>query len=354
MEVYEKKYYSFGEIVNRSIIFTRYLINKWWLIFLGIILGALVGIFFFYSQKPRYEATCTFIVEEKESSIGGLGSIASQFGFDIGGIGSSSSIFAGDNVLDILRSRKIVQQVLLSHTDDPMTHNTRLVDLYLDFSGLRKKWSKKTELASIHFSNDSFPVNELQDSVLNLVYNSILNKNLATSRVNKKGTIIRVQITSRNNLFCRLMTERLVNEASKMYLNIKTATAQANIDRMQKRSDSLLALLNNKSYIAAVTQPLDINPGIRAAIVPTEIALRDKTVIATLYTEVTKNLEASKLILSQQTPVIQMLDKPGLSLFDNKKSFSLMTVVGGFFGAVFIFLFLVASYFFKKLKVNNI
>jgi uncharacterized protein involved in exopolysaccharide biosynthesis len=94
-------------------------------------------------------------------------------------------------------------------------------------------------------------------------------------------------------------------------------------------------LLNNKSYAAAASQLLDVNPGIRTAIVPVEIASRDKAVVSTLYTEVTKNLEASKMMLSQQTPVVQVLDRPSLPLVDNRKGMS-MLVVAGFFAAIFL------------------
>jgi uncharacterized protein involved in exopolysaccharide biosynthesis len=106
--------------------------------------------------------------------------------------------------------------------------------------------------------------------------------------------------------------------------------------------------LNNKSFAAAARQPLDINPGIRTAIVPVEIATRDKTVLATLYAEVTKNLEASKLLLSQQTPVIQLLDQPEHLLDDNKKGLLFLLIVFGFvtlFLCVFAFF---VSFFFLR------
>ena len=143
----------------------------------------------------------------------------------------------------------------------------------------------------------------------------------------KQGTIIKVQVTSTNSLFARLMTERLVNEASELYFDIRTGTAQQSIARLQQRSDSLLMLLNSKSYRAASSQLLDINPGIKSAVVPAEIATRDKTVAATLYAEVTKNLEASRMMLSQQTPVIQILDTPGELLDDHKLSIPFLMVV---------------------------
>jgi hypothetical protein len=175
---------------------------------------------------------------------------------------------------------------------------------------------------------------------------------LIVDRTSKRGTIIKVQVVAENPLFAKLMTERLVEEASKMYLNVKVGTAVANIKRLQRRSDSLLALLNNKSFTVASLQPLDINPGLRTIAVPAEIATRDKTVLATLYTEVTKNLEASRLLLSQQTPIIQMLDGPGLSLYDNKKSLVFLAVIGSLISFGFC-LGLISLFFFSKRILNS-
>lgn len=278
--------------------------------------------------------------------MGGLGSIASQFGIDVGGMGGGG-IFSGDNILDILKSRKIVQQVLLTQVDSTVKQSPTLADLYLDFSNLKTKWKKRPDLTALNFRDLKPALNQTSDSVLNIIYKQILKKNLFAERVSKKGTIIEVKMISQNDIFSKLMTERLVQEAGKMYLLIKVGTAQQNINRMQRRSDSLLSLLNNKSYTAAASQLLDVNPGLRTAIVPVEIATRDKTVIATLYTEVTKNLELSKLMLSQQTPVIQLLDRPGLSLFDNKRTLSFLVIAGSFIALSICFALLSMVYFLK-------
>ncbi len=345
----KEDYYSLTDIMIRLKSFFGYLRMKWWLFVIACVAGSGLGTIYYFVQKPRYEAVCTFILEEKQSGMGGLSSIASQFGFDVGGMNGGGSLFAGDNILDILKSKKVVQQVLLSQADRIESDNNTLADLYLEFSGLKKKWQTFPLLANVRFSNTNASLSPVQDSVLNIIYDAVLKKSLVAERINKKGTIIKVQITATNGRFAKLMTERLVDEASKLYLNIKTGTAQANIDRMQRRSDSLLALLNNKSYVAAASQSLDANPGIKAAIVPTEIAMRDKTVIATLYTEVTKNLEASKLLLSQQIPVIQILDKPGMSMYDHKKGRIFLVVAGSMIGAFIAVVFISIAFFLKSI-----
>jgi paraquat-inducible protein B len=220
--------------------------------------------------------------------------------------------------------------------------------LYLNFTGLKNSWRNKPALSGISFSNLG-QLTTVQDSVLNAIHEGIVKNDLSAEKASKQGTIIRVQVTAANSQFARLMTERLVDAASKLYLDIRVGTAERNIQQLQRRSDSLLLLLNNKSYKAAASQPLDINPGIKTASVPVEIAMRDKTVLSTLYAEVTKNLEASKMLLSQQTPVIELLDRPEYLLKDLKKSLSFSIVV---FFALMVCVYLGLSFILFFLKNN--
>lgn len=356
MSTEKEEYYSISNIIYITRSFISFLIKKWWLLLIAIIVGVVTGFGIHAIQKPKYEAVCTFVLEEKSSGTGNLAGLASQFGLDIGGLSSGGSIFAGDNIMDILRSRKIVQKVLISKIDNNTNKTGQsLADYFLEYSGWKKRWSSKVNLASVNYGNvqNGDSLNQLQDSVLNIIYDYLIEKSFYADRLNKKGTIIKVQITESDPLFAKLMTDRLVDEAGKLYLDIKTGTSTANINKMQRRADSLLALLNNKSYSVAASQALDINPGFRTATVPTEIANRDKTVIATLYAEVTKNLEASKLILSQQTPIIQILDKPAWPLVDKSKKLMKLCLIGVFVMLLISVLVLGVQFIVKAQKNNG-
>jgi hypothetical protein len=64
-----------------------------------------------------------------------------------------------------------------------------------------------------------------------------------------------------------------------------------------------------------------------------EISQKDKTVAFALFSEVTKNIELTKLSQAQQTPIFQILDNPKLPL-ENKKltifDLSLIAIAIGF------------------------
>ncbi|MHA4801790.1 hypothetical protein, partial [Enterococcus faecium] len=69
-----------------------------------------------------------------------------------------------------------------------------------------------------------------QDSVLYLMYDKIIKKYVSVERLNKKGSIIKVSTQSTNPVFSKLLTERLVQETRKLYIEIKTANLQANVN----------------------------------------------------------------------------------------------------------------------------
>ncbi|MDE3236490.1 MAG: lipopolysaccharide biosynthesis protein [Bacteroidota bacterium] len=319
---------SLQELLQKIKGFIAYIKSKWISLLIAGIIGGLLGLGYYYFQTPKYTATCTFILEEKSAGGGGLAGLASQFGFDVGGAIGGSSLFAGDNLLEIIPSKNIVEKVLLSKVDG--SSQQTLADLFLDLTKLKKSWANKERLAHISFEQVQNPeqMSLVQDSVLNVIYGAVVKSYLSVDWARKKASLIKVSVTSKNEKFSKYLTERVVQQSNNLYVHLKTGISQANVDRLQRRADSLYALLNNKSYQAAESQVLNVNPAIKKALVATEISARDKTVIGTIYAEVVKNLETSKILLSQEMPVIQVLDMSEFPLTKVKSKLLICLITG--------------------------
>jgi uncharacterized protein involved in exopolysaccharide biosynthesis len=116
----------------------KYLISKWKIILIAAIIGGAIGLVYAILKKTIYKAELSFALEDEKSSASGLGSalgLASQFGIDLGGGGGA---FSGDNLLELMKSRSIVESTLLT----PITIKGKtqtLAELYISFNDLRKK-----------------------------------------------------------------------------------------------------------------------------------------------------------------------------------------------------------------------
>ena len=356
MSTQQVKTIKMADVLDSGMHFLAYLKNQFLFILLITILSTVLALGYYYYQKPAYEGSVTFILEEKTGGMSsGIAGLASQFGFDLGGTSGSSGLFAGDNILDILKSRSIIEKVLLSKVDTGKgATSTTLADLYLDFTHLKTKWQNTDkELAEISFSGlgPGKSNSLIQDSVLYIIYTKLNKKGLTVERPNKKSSIIKITLVSGNAVFSKCFTERLLAETKKLYIDIKTSVSAANVARLESRADSLLRVLNSKSYQSASLQILDANMAFKTSNVPVEVSQRDKLVASTLYTEVMKNLEVSRMSLSQQTPIIQLLDSPKYPLDDQKKSLMLLLGIG--FIAGLAIGFLICFFTYPSAKTNT-
>lgn len=340
---------SLKELILKLKDWSKFLLSKWLIIGLFGLLGAGIGLLLAFFSKPEYVAKLTFVVEESSSNpLGSYAGLASQFGLDLSGGGSD--IFSGENVLEFLKTRLMIEKTLLS----PIQHNGKtisLADLYIDIYDIRKSFDRKPELKGIHLpaglKRESFTV--VQDSILNTIYESISKNSLNVNKPDKKLSFVEVKVSTLNEEFSKVFTERLVKEAINFYLSTKTQRSKNNVDKLQSRADSLEILLNKKTYSAAVTQDFNINPSRRVATVSSELVNRDKMVLQTMYAEVVKNLELSRITMTQETPIIQLVDVPILPLKKEKLGKLKGLVAGGVIGGFFIVVFLTLGKLYREI-----
>jgi hypothetical protein len=183
------------------------------------------------------------------------------------------------------------------------------------------------------------------------IINDILESDLSVIKPDKKASFIEVKSMMKDEMLSKLFSERLVKIATQRYVDSKIKTKAINVNILQRKADSLAAVLNNKTYSAAASQQtlIDANPALRSVPIAAEITTRDKTMAATIFAEVIKNLEISKTMLNQETPVIQMVDQSTLPLFKERVGKLKSLVLGGIIAGFLTVLFLIGSRYLKTL-----
>lgn len=309
------------------------------------LIGGMLGAVMAYFWPVTYTAKLTFVVEEGKSSGGGLlSSLAGQMGFDIGGLtGGTSGVLAGDNVLQLLTSQKMLKQTILTPLDSNGVYT--LADKYADAYKLKEDWKDlkaNPKKETIMFPSDTRKYTRLQDSLLHEIIRKVSEKELSVSKPDKKLGFFALTTTMKNEQLASLFCTRLIDEATMFYIQTKTKRLRVNVDRLQTRADSIGRLLNRKTYAAAGANAvmLDANPAYATLGVGAELQERDKRVLQTIYSEIIKNLEVSRTMLMQETPTFQIVDEPEMPLKKNRMRYVTGIAIGGLVLGAFCCLFL--------------
>jgi uncharacterized protein involved in exopolysaccharide biosynthesis len=344
------KYSELKAIVLR---FLNYFISQYKIILYITIITSALGLLYGKLQPSTFKATSTFIVEDKSGKGGGgLSGLASQFGIDVGGLtGGGAGLFDGDNILEIIKSRSIIEKVLLTKMEEPSSFKGQTIaDYYIQVEDLEGKFERKNiNVKSLNFAELSGGAKHTvqQDSVLYVLFDRIY-KDLNVEKKNKKSTIITLEVVSGDQVFSKIFAEELLKQTSDLYIDIKTGNLSRSINKIQQKADSLqnsLRGIYQKSFQAEnATKLYNVNSSLRINTSQTEIAARDKTVSSTLYGEVVKNLETLKLSLINQTPVIQVLDTPKYPLFDQRIPILYFLLIGFAVGFVLSFFYALYKY----------
>ncbi len=344
MEQNAEREISIVDFINKGVHAVRFLFSKWLIILLVAFVVGLLGILYAWFKKPVYTAEMSFTAEtESGGKLSAYAGIAAQFGFDLGG--GSNNIFEGDNLAELLKSRTLIKKTLLSASGKG---SNLMIEEYL-IEGIDKLREK-----GIVFTPDRIGNDRQTDSVLNAVCEGIAKKELDVFRKDKKLSIIIIRMSGGNEWFCKRFVDLLAANAIQFYTDYKSRKAKQNVEILQRQTDSVRAMLFGSISDVAAINDLNINPTRQALKTPSQRRQVDVQVNGTLYGELLKNLELSKLALRKETPLIQIIDTPEFPL-PKKKPGRLFTGISfAFIGAILCSILLIVINEYKKYKVRNL
>ncbi len=342
---------SLKELVTKMQEWIRYFLSKWVIILLFCLVGSVLGVLYAVYKKTNYTATLNFVIEEEGASRSGLSSavgIAAQLGFNLGGLGGSGGFFQGDNIIEFLRSRSMIDKTLLTEIAIDGKKDL-LVNRYVEYNKLRDKWAKKEYLSGLQFKDTVGIL--LQDSLMARFYKDILKKNLTIEKPDKKLNIIAIQMETADEKFSKAFVETLIENASDFYTRTRTQKAEENLAILTHQVDSVRKELN--SAIGGVAAATDANPNPNRAFQSLRVGSQLRTVDVqantAILTELVKNQELAKITLRNEKPLIQVLDRPILPLENDKLGKIKAIVIGGFLGGFLICLVLLFQRIYRQI-----
>jgi hypothetical protein len=316
----------------------RYLQTKWILLLVVAILGCITGYMYANNSKPVYKADMTFVLSNSNQS-GKLAGLAGQFGLDLGT--SNDDVFSGDNIVELLKSQKIVKRALFRQI--PSTKET-LINLILDKENIRQEWEKNPYLkAAIPFPNNANSLSPLQDSLFAVIYKAT-SSYLKIGKKDKNLSFYQVSAESTDETVSYYFVKYLVDESANFYIETKTKSAKQNLDMLSKEADSLRNLLGGAitATAKASDETFNLNPAYQVERAASQQNQVKTNILGSAYGEVVKNLELAKITLQRETPLYQIIDEPFLPLLKIKlsklKSMLLLSFILTFFTALILLL----------------
>lgn len=344
---------SLKEIFIRSKEWLVFFISRWKVILLFGILGGVAGLGYSFTKKPVYTASLSFVVEDQQQNGGLSGALglANQFGFDIGG--SGGGMFAGANLIELFKSRTMVEQTLLN----PITIKGKTIsfaEMFIEISEWRENWADKPLLRDVQFLPDAdrSQFGRVQDSIIGSIYEGLSKGSLKVTQKDKKTDIITIDLQSGNEDFAKYFTEALAKEVSDFYILTKSKKARINMEILEKQTDSIRGELNSAITGVAVANDntFGLNPALNVRRAPSARRQVDVQANTAILTELVKQTEIAKVTVRKETPLIQVIDKPIFPLKKQKFGKAKGIVLGGFLGGFFTVFFLAGRRVFKHLN----
>jgi len=349
----EFKYQKHDEISLREffleiLVWWKYLLSKWLIILIAGISGGVLGLVYSYSQKPIYIAETTFVLDDDKggaSTLGRLGGLAGLAGVDLSGGGG---IFQADNIIQLYKSRSMIVRALFSPIDSNFKKGL-LIDRYIEVYKLNKEWEEDPRLQDLSFNIEKS--NRRQDSIVSLIVRDINENCLTVAKPDKKQSIISVTVRSIDEVFSKEFTEEIVSTVNRFYTDTKTKKSLQNVLLLQQKTDSVRTVMNGDIYrsVSTIDNTPNINITKQVLRVQTQKSQFNAEANKIMLEELIKNLEMSKLALSRETPLIQVVDSPVYPLEIERLGKIKAVIIGGF-----TFGFLISAIIIFRRMYNNL
>lgn len=346
---YHNEEITLRDIAIKARNLVNYLKRKWLIILVAGMIGGGIGYLNAYFETPYYVAALSFVQEEDNSGPGGGGALAgasglaSSLGLDMGG--NSGSVFSGSNLIELMKSRTLVEKALL----DPITVNGKVLSLaeyFMQFNGINKGWETDPSLKNLRLEplSDRSKFTRQQDSIMGRLHKMITDpkSGLTVLQKDKKISIITMEVKSVNEVFAKAFVESLSKVVSEFYIQTKSKKARNNVALIEKQVDSIRAVINGGITTSAVTSDntFNLNPGLNAQRAPStksQVVIQSNTVI---LTQMVSNLAMAKLTLLKETPLIQVIDYPILPLPMVRSGKLAGLITGGILGVIMMIVIL--------------
>lgn len=326
-----------------------YIVASWKIVLLITLVGTALGALVALLATPKYYATATFVLDNhtKANPVAALAGTMMEMDLE-----KEDNLFSGDNLIWLYGSDKMIKETLLSN---PAGSQESLMATFLTvdkgIATIQRKIQQKYP-QSKPFPKKGMDTADLGQQYLLAKAVLIIRKDyLKVDMEDNASGVIRVQMTSKNELFTLSFVNEIVNRVNSFYTLTKTKKAQEKVNVLLRKVNDFSKDMNKSMYQAAAAADAIpyANPNIQSLRIKPEREVVDVQVNSTLYTTMIQQLELAKVTLAEYTPLIQMVDVPILPLKVVKPRLPIAVFFGTLLAFIAIVFYLVARRYIKDI-----
>lgn len=350
---------TLGEVIFSMLEWFQYLIRKWAVFAITIAVSLLLGVLVTLLQPKRYIAKSTFVLQEN-SQVGSLEALSnlSILGVSSGSIGG---LFSGDNLIWLYTSKRMIRETLLAERVNESGEKERFIDGFIRIDSDIQTSLQKYPPQDVVFPPltdtvvDESSLTKVQNKVLDDAVKLIKKRYLTVTNEEKTDGIIAVSFDSPDELYALQFVEEIVERVNSFYINTKIKKVSERIDILQKKVDDFNTNMNVSMMGAATAREAipNANPNLQSLAVASQRKLVDIEVNSAIYATMVQQLEAARMDLAKETPLIQIVDRATLPLPINKPSMVKWMLLLGIFSGLCTTVFLVFKRMYKRFLKEN-
>lgn len=342
----EKTELSIHDIISKLINFYRILKKRWWVLVLALVVFSSLGYFYAARKATLYEVNATLGVKGKYW--GGVQSsalaLASQFGFSLG----NSGAFEPDNktIIGVSLSRQSIKSCLLERQITADKGTTCLADEYARIYKINDLNGKAYQFKSTSI----YTILPKEDSVLEVIYDGIIKKNVLVNLDEEIG-MVKLKVISLNNHFSKNLANGILNFMNQFFIENQNDNQSKSYVISKVRVDSIHAVLQAKEAQLARLTDISMTSTKSSGHLQQLQLTRDVEILNKIYAEAIATLEVNKVVLGRDKSVMLTIDQPEFStraVHANKKVFAIAFGLIGLLLAIFGILF--SNYYTKNLR----
>jgi hypothetical protein len=329
--IYELERIHVNVLVKATGNFLRYVLRRWYLVVLAILVGSVAGWWISKWYGTRYTAASAYTIQA-QSNTGLLNtalSLASSLG--LGASKSGPTTYDNNFFAGLMKSRRIVKDALLDSAN-VNDKNDLLANHFIVLSKTAKDWDNDTKNFNFQHA-DIQRLTTKEDSVLSLFYEEVIDDNLAVV-YDPAAPFNKASVTTKSREFSVELMNKLLDQISNYYTNTLLQYNLNNLGLTEQRSDSLARALKAADARVARLRDNAQNVVRQEAMIALNDAIREQSLLSTQYAAAVSNYETAKAAVLSTSPILQVIDEPAYSVDSESLDALLAAIVGAVLACV--------------------